>query len=262
MNDAQTVNDESEIVSRMRRHRLRGLSEMAAGMAHEINQPLGGIRGFAEGLLIGLEEGWDISQQEIMAKMRRIITEVDRIDDLIQSIRAFSDENARGEVVVVDALTATQAAVRLIGSRIQTHGIELAVTSHGIKPLVRANPFGLQEVVQILLSNASDACRDITPPGHRQAVIAIAVDGAATLADPVVISITDNGAGMDAATLARAGEPFFTTKGPDHGVGLGLAMVRGILAQCCGSLDLHSEPGSGTTATIRLPQRYHREDES
>jgi C4-dicarboxylate-specific signal transduction histidine kinase len=252
------VPDEADILGRMRRHRLHGLSEMAAGMAHEINQPLGGIRGFAEGILIGLEEGWDISHEEIKGKMRRIIAEADRIDDLIQGVRGFADEDARLDLVQVDVHTATQAAVRLMGTRIQAQGIELAVAVRGLPAVVRANPFALQEVMQILLANARDACLE------RRAVegpaIAVTIDGGASAAEPVLVTIADNGAGMDAAILARAGEPFFTTKGPDRGVGLGLAMARGILGQCDGRLELGSQAGAGTSATVYLRHRSGTKD--
>ncbi len=246
--------DETRIVERMRRHRLQGLSDMAAGMAHEINQPLSGIRGFAEGLLIGLEEGWEISKQEIIDKMRRIVTESDRIDDLIQSVRGFADENARLELVPVDLQQVVQAAVRLWGTRLRAHGMDLRVTcADPVGAWVRANPFAVQEAVQIVLANAGDAC--LARGAGDEGRIAIDIGSGAGASDPVVISVRDNGVGMDAATLARAGEPFFTTKGPDRGIGLGLAVAHGILAQCGGELELSSVPGAGTTAELRL---YHR----
>jgi signal transduction histidine kinase len=253
MSTSSTPADESGLIKRMRQHRLKGLSEMAAGMAHEISQPLGGIRGFAEGILIGLEEGWDISKQEIIIKMRRIIAEADRIDELIQSVRSFADDGGRLDLVAVDALTATQAAVRLMGTRLQAHGIELELVARGLSPRVKANPFGLQEVVQILLANAGDACAERDAAAVRR--ISILVDGGAAISEPVVITVADSGIGMDEATLAQAGEPFFTTKGPDRGVGLGLATARGVLAQCGGQLALESGRTVGTTATVRLWQR-------
>jgi two-component system C4-dicarboxylate transport sensor histidine kinase DctB len=244
---------ETEILARMRRHRLAGLAEMAAGMAHEINQPLGGIRGFAEGILIGMEEGWDISKEEIVAKMRRIIAEADRIDDLIQGVRGFADDSARLDLVPVDVLQAANAAVRLIGSRLQAHGVAITVAGAGARGRVRANPFALQEVVQILLANAGDACA--ARPEGWDGAIAITVDGGRGGDEPVLLTVADNGVGMDAATAAQAGEPFFTTKGPDRGVGLGLAMARGILAQCGGQLELSSRPGEGTSVLVRLCHR-------
>jgi signal transduction histidine kinase len=256
MSTASTPADEAGMMKRMRQHRLKGLSEMAAGMAHEISQPLGGIRGFAEGILIGLEEGWDISKEEIITKMKRIIAEADRIDELIQSVRGFADDGGRLDLVAVDALTATQAAVRLMGTRLQAHGIELSVAARGLSARVRANPFGLQEVVQILLANAGDACTERSDAAARR--IAILVDGGVAPTDPVVIKVVDSGIGMDEATLAQAGEPFFTTKGPDRGVGLGLATARGILAQFGGQLALEGLPGAGTTATVRLWQRMEK----
>ena len=248
-----TLPEDPELPARMRRHRLLGLAEMAAGMAHEINQPLGGIRGFAEGILIGLEEGWDISHAEIMAKMKRIIAEADRIDDLIQGVRGFADEDARLDQVEVDVRTAVQAAVRLMGTRIQAQGIELAVHAPGLPARVRANPFALQEVLQILLANARDAC--LERPHPQGPAIAVTIDGGADAAAAVRVVVADNGAGMDAATLARAGEPFFTTKGPDRGVGLGLATARGILAQCGGRLELAGRAGGGVAATVYLLER-------
>jgi two-component system, cell cycle sensor histidine kinase and response regulator CckA len=253
MSTARTPADETAMIKRMRQHRLKGLAEMAAGMAHEISQPLGGIRGFAEGILIGLEEGWDISEEEIITKMRRIIAEADRIDELIQSVRRFADDGGRLDLVAVDALTAVQAAVRLMGTRLQANGIELEVTARGLSTRVRANPFGLQEVVQILLANAGDACA--APGDSAVRRIGILVDGGVAATDPVVITVADSGIGMDEATLAQAGEPFFTTKGPDRGVGLGLASARGLLAQCGGQLALASSQTGGTTVTVRLWQR-------
>lgn len=246
--------EETSIVERMRRHRLQGLAEMAAGMAHEVNQPLSGIRGFAEGILIGLEEGWDISKQEIIDKMRRIVAESDRIDDLIQSVRGFADENARLELMPVDLHQVVQAAVRLWGTRLRAHGLALSITcADPATAWVRANPFAVQEAVQIVLANAGDACLARGPGDEGR--IAIVIEGGQAAEDPAVITISDNGVGMDAATLARAGEPFFTTKGPDRGIGLGLAVAHGILAQCGGQLELDSTPAAGTTARLRL---WHR----
>jgi signal transduction histidine kinase len=250
-----TISNNAEMAERMRRHRLQGLAEMAAGMAHEINQPLSGIRGFAEGILIGLEEGWDISKQEILEKMKRIVDESDRIDSLIQSVRGFADENARLEMMRVDLYQVVQAAMRLWGTRLRARGIELSLTCTATA-WVRANPFALQEVVQIVLTNAGDAClARVTKDNDHGGHIAIAIDGGADEHSPAIISIHDNGIGMDAAILARVGEPFFTTKGPDRGLGLGLSVARGILAQCGGELALQSTLGTGTTVNIRLCQR-------
>lgn len=238
---------DADLLARMRRHRLAGLAEMAGGLAHEINQPLGGIRGFAEGLLIGLEEGWAIPQEEIRTKLARIIAEVDRIDDLVQGMRAFADEQGRLEMMPVDPVAVARAALRLLGARLQAHGVRWRLEEVGTPAWVRANPFALQEALQHLLVNAGDAC---AARGGGTVVVAIVADDD----HAVELRVSDDGCGMDAATLARAGEPFFTTKGPDRGIGLGIANARGLLAACGGRLTLESRAGHGTTATIRLPR--------
>jgi CheY-like chemotaxis protein len=136
------------------------------------------------------------------------------------------------------------------------HGVELRTQFQGTLPaaLVDANQ------LELALLNVALNARDAMPNGgtltisanqHTQA--SDATDAPLQPGDYLRISITDNGIGMDEMTLAKATEPFFTTKGPGKGTGLGLSMVHGLAAQSGGLLRIKSEPNAGTTLELWLP---------
>ena len=110
--------------------------------------------------------------------------------------------------------------------------------------LVLARPDAVRQVLTNLLLNALDA----TPPGG-----AITIAPADAAAGSVAIAVRDTGSGFAAGALARAGEPFFTTKPPGAGTGLGLAVTRQLLHELGGGMQLQSAPGRGTTVIVTLP---------
>lgn len=123
--------------------------------------------------------------------------------------------------------------------------IRLRVEVQNPEAFVEADPI---ELHQVLLNLGTNALHAMAAAGGELAIrSAWADDGR------LAIVVEDQGAGMDAATLARAFQPFFTTKSDGEGTGLGLAMARRIVQGLGGSLDLHSEPGVGTRAELRLP---------
>jgi two-component system, cell cycle sensor histidine kinase and response regulator CckA len=130
---------------------------------------------------------------------------------------------------------------RLIGENIR---LDTVVGSREI--IVRADRSQLEQVVLNLAANA----RDAMPDGGMLTVAAL-IDG-----ERAVLTVIDDGCGMDASTLARIYEPFFTTKAIVDGPGLGLSTVHGIVGQTGGTIEVESAPGEGTMFTIRLPLAY------
>ncbi len=145
-------------------------------------------------------------------------------------------------------------------------GIKVLVDAPAGLPALRADRRQLETVLINLAINA----RDAMPPGGGEVAFAaapeaVAEDGARHPVGLrpgryVRLRVADTGVGMDAATLARATEPFFTTKPQDRGTGLGLSMADGFAAQSGGALRLESEPGQGTTVTLWLPEAERRAD--
>ncbi len=234
--------------------RLRSLGQMAAGIAHELNQPLLGVRGLAEHILIALERGWKMSEESVRDKANLIIEQSDRMSHVIEHARMFAKGADHAERIPVQVNEVIRSGIGLIGAQLKSRGIELRTDLAEGLPAVLANPFSLEEVVLNLITNARDAVQDRIDCGPDAAAPVIiirsfAVDGGTS----VNFQVQDNGAGMPHDIMEKVFEPFFTTKGPDTGTGLGLAISRSIVEEFKGSIDIHSETGAGTTVTVALP---------
>ena len=249
---------EAQRILAQRGDRLRSLGEMAAGIAHELNQPLVGVRGLAEHTLIGLERGWAVAEERVSQRLERIIEQADRMVHIIQHVRLFAREAGKAETKAVQVDEVVQSSQEMLGAQFRAHGLELSAQLGGELPLVRANPFSLEEVLLNLLSNARDAVEERM---HQEE------DGFApqvvtrTGADDgrVWIEVEDNGTGIPAEIVDKVFDPFFTTKDPDKGTGLGLAIARSILEEFDGELAIRSTPGQGTTVSLLLPVAARQE---
>jgi two-component system, cell cycle sensor histidine kinase and response regulator CckA len=236
----------------IRADRLRSLGEMAAGIAHELNQPLGGLRALAEQNLLALSRGWEIDNSELRQELTIMVEQADRMSHIINHIRVFSREAGSEVTQPVDMNEVAASCFDLVGEQLKAHGISFALEPAGDLPHIDANPFSMEEVLLNIISNARYALEHLREEGSARIVVRTSVGGPQE-APEVQVEIVDNGCGMEADTLNRAFEPFFTTKGPADGTGLGLSISRSIVATAGGALALRSEPGQGTTVTLRFP---------
>jgi two-component system, NtrC family, sensor kinase len=110
----------------MRSDRLRSLGEMAAGIAHELNQPLVGVRGLAEHTLLGQERGWELKSETLNERMEQIIAQADRMAHIIDHVRRFAREAGRPEMTVVQLNDVVQSALGLLQVQLRTHGVSLS----------------------------------------------------------------------------------------------------------------------------------------
>ena len=241
----------------MRSDRLRSLGEMAAGIAHELNQPLVGVRGIAEHILIALEKGWDLGREKLAERATTIVAQADRMTHIIEHVRLFARESGKPELSPVHVNDVVTSAIELLGAQMSTQGIEVVTDLEASLRPVTANPYSLEEVFLNPLSNARDAIgertgADLPLAGGRISVRTRAIDNGSANSY-VRMEVADNGPGIPEAIAARVFDPFFTTKDPDKGTGLGLAICKSIIEQFDGDLDLSSTAGAGTTMTVTLP---------
>jgi PAS domain S-box-containing protein len=216
--------------------KLEALGQLAGGIAHDFNNLLLGIRGFGELALGKLEREQEGAPSDIV----EMLAAADRAAGLTRQLLAF----ARRQVLnpeVIDLCETVRTMDSLLGRLIGEH-VELVAFCTELTVLVDADRSQIEQVVTNLVVNAGDAM----PDGGRLE-IDVSIDG-----DHAVLKVRDDGVGMDEETLARAFDPFFTTKGED-GTGLGLATVHGIVSQSGGRIDVHSEPGRGTTFAVSFP---------
>jgi len=239
----------------MHSDRLRSLGEMAAGIAHELNQPLVGVRGLAEHILIGMERGWELSTETLRNRLAGIVEQADRMVHIIEHVRMFAREAGKPRLSLVQVNQVVQSAIDMLRVQFRSHGLEMKAELTAELPLVEINSFSLEEVVLNLLNNARDAVEEKAGPGEEWSgnvlVRTSLEDGA------VKIEVMDSGAGIPEDLLEHVFDPFFTTKDPDKGTGLGLSISRTIIEEAGGRIQIRSAPGEGAAVSIVLPAVEH-----
>ncbi|HTN51674.1 MAG TPA: ATP-binding protein [Anaeromyxobacter sp.] len=236
----------------VRSQKLEAIARLSGGVAHDFNNVLTAIVGFADMARADLPAG-----SQARRDMEEIVAVARRGGALTRQLLAFARRQVVEPVVLrVDAhVRSTEAMLR----RLLRTDIELV--SRGASDLwpVRIDQGQLEQVLVNLAVNA----RDAMPDGGRLTIETanLTVEAPRTLArgtlapgDWVRLSVTDTGAGMDEETRRRLFEPFFTTKEVGQGTGLGLATCWGIVEQAGGAIDVASAPGRGTTFDVYLPR--------
>ncbi len=231
--------------------KLATLGEMAAGLAHEMNQPLGGISLVAKHFrkLIELDK---LKQKDLENGLGDIEASVKRMSRIIKHIRTFARQDTL-TFVRVDVNATIESALSLLGEQLRLHEINIRKQFAEELPLITGEPYQLEQVWINLLTNARDALDEVKHSGTRQKRIVITTR---FLARPDVVDVRfcDNGMGMSAAVAEKVFEPFFTTKEVGKATGLGLSISYGIIENHGGKIMLHSNPEQGTSVRIRLPR--------
>jgi signal transduction histidine kinase len=235
---------QSERLDRLHRaERLAAVGQLAAGLAHEIRNPLTAIRSTMQYLLQGLAPG-EPRQQLV----EELLSEVDRINGTVGGLLSLS-RSGELRLAEIDLQAPLSASLHLVQARAAEQEVVLE-TSLGGEPLPVQGDAG--QLKQVFLNLLLNACQSM-PEGGR-ITVSSGRWGSAAGAGAVrwgQVRITDTGAGIPAEELRRVFDPFFTTK--RDGTGLGLAICHGIVAQHQGEIRLESEVGRGTTALVRLP---------
>jgi PAS domain S-box-containing protein len=236
----------------MRSDRLRSLGERAAGIAHELNQPLVGVRGLAEHLLLGQQRNWNLGEKRMREKIIRIIEQADRMSHIIEHVRMFACEVGRRQLRPVDLNEVVYAGTGLLEAQLRSRKLRLVYDLEKELSAVLANPFALEEVVLNLLTNARDAVEErLQQEGRADRCVRVRTRAAG--AEGVSLEVVDRGCGITPEVLEKVFDPFFTTKELEKGTGLGLSISRSIVEELGGIIEIASRPGEGTTARVWLP---------
>ncbi len=232
----------------MRASHLASLGELAAGVAHEINNPINGIINYAQILLNQATEGsreGDISG--------RIIKEGDRIAGIVRSLLSFARER-KEEMTSVDVRKILGETLVLTETQIRKDGIHLAVELPLDLPRITANPQQLQQVFLNLISNARYALNQKFAGANMDKRMSVSACIAGTDEGPMMrLVFEDSGTGIPGEIMDRVMNPFFSTKPSGQGTGLGLSISHGIIKNHGGKILVESEYGHFTRVVIDLP---------
>jgi two-component system NtrC family sensor kinase len=228
-----------------RAEKLAAIGRLAAGVVHEINNPLATISACAEALESRVNEG-AFKESEALADLREYLglirSEAFRCKSITNGLLDFSRARAT-KYALVNLEDVISSATRLLSHQKRGERIEFQIETPADLPAVSGDAGQLQQVILALASNAVDA---MTSGGVLK--IASKRNGKS-----VQVEVSDTGAGIAPENVPKIFEPFFTTKEVGEGTGLGLAVCYGILTEHGGSLDVQSTVGVGTTFTISLP---------
>ena len=249
-----TQRKDAEQLEQRRRQgqKMEAVGQLAGGLAHDFNNLLGVILGYCE----ILEEQSDLTQPS-----RKMIVEIHNAGasakNLTQRLLAFSRRQVL-QPVFLDLNESVKRMDTMLG-RLIGDDVELKSVLRGDLGTIKADPSQLEQLLMNLAINA----RDAMPKGGKIAIETANVEIDETYARQhpstkpgryVMLTVSDTGCGMDLETQSHIFEPFFSTKGPGQGTGLGLSTVFGIVRQSGGTIAVYSELGSGTTFKIHFPR--------
>lgn len=230
--------------------KFAAFGRITAGMAHELNQPLNAIKSFCQEVILNLRDGIAMTTEEIVTSLMYADDQVNRMAEIIQTMKSFATNSVESDRAVVNLNDIISTALfaqhrRMIGERGGTLTVERASSPCP----VLVNPRRIQQVMVNIVLNAFDEVEGRTTVAPR---IAIRVRRSEETKE-AIIEVEDNGGGVPPGIKEHIFEPFVTTKDPDKGMGLGLAICQDIVVKHNGLIECHDAPGGGTIFRVRLP---------
>ena len=228
--------------------RLVALGQMAAGVAHELNQPLTAIATVAGDIHLRLLDGHRPSDDRLRQMMTDLTGMVDRMSSTIEHLRVFSRDTSAEPGVPVDLNEVVESGLKVLGTQLANNNILVEQVRAPHVPTIHGQPYQLEQVLLNFLTNARDALDDV--PEGQSRTIRVTTSWDAGL---ICLEVADNGPGIAPEDKERLFEPFFTTKPADRGTGLGLSISYAIVRNHGGTITCDSTLGHGTVFRAEFP---------
>jgi signal transduction histidine kinase/CheY-like chemotaxis protein len=242
------VTGERQIQSKLlQAEKMAALGQLVSGIAHELNNPLTAIMGYAQ-LLLGHGLG-----QSQLSEAKKVYQQAERARRIVKNLLYFAREN-KPERTRVDLNEIVERTVALRSYELKVENIHVDSELDSNLPHTMADPYQLQQVVLNLLVNAEQALLEERGQGH----VRIRTSHSAHKAGShnpgrILLEVSDDGPGIPPVIASRIFEPFFTTKPPGVGTGLGLSIVYGIVQQHGGEVTFENQPRAGVKFLVELP---------
>lgn len=218
--------------------KLAALGEMSAAVSHELNQPLAAMKTYLAGARLLLQRK---RPEEALSSFQRIDDLIDRMGAITRQLKSYARKG--GEAFEpVDLRACVSSALAMMEPQLKQRVVKITRTVPRQPVMVMADRLRLEQVIINLLRNALDATKDLKDPQ---------IDLLLTVGETAALAVRDNGTGI--ADIGSVFEPFYTTKKPGEGVGLGLAISSGIITDLGGRLTAHNSESGGAVFEVQLP---------
>jgi C4-dicarboxylate-specific signal transduction histidine kinase len=229
-----------------RSYHLASLGTLAAGISHEINQPLTALKVKVDGLLYWGDKKPAVLQKDMLQHLRFISDQSDKIDQIIRHMRSLI-RHEKPHASRIDVNETIRKACSFMQQQLVSHGVELRLKMSGKSPRILSNTTSLEQVVINLVQNALKAL-DRTDKPDKTVLLTTRIQG-----KNCVIEVRDNGTGIPPALMDRIFDPLFTTEQEGIGMGLGLSIVQRFVTDMGGTIRVKNLPGKGVTFQILIP---------
>jgi two-component system, NtrC family, C4-dicarboxylate transport sensor histidine kinase DctB len=220
--------------------KLAALGQMSAAVSHELNQPLAAMKTYLAGARLLLKRN---RPEEAITSFQRIDDLINRMGGITRQLKSYARSKRDLELETFDLRDSVREALAMMAPQLGKLSVDLTITLPSDRVEVRADPLRIEQIIVNLLRNALYAVRKHETP----AVNVLLVEGEA-----IVLSVEDNGPGLDEPE--KLFEPFYTTKKPGEGLGLGLAISAGFAAEIGGRLVASNAPDGGAIFELILPR--------
>jgi len=236
----------------IQKSKLESLGNLAAGMAHEINQPLSAISMIIDNIQQKSQMGI-LKQEYLNKKCVQTHEDIQRIRKIIEHVRLFSRDQKDMVMEQFDINEVILNAVSLSRHSVVKAGINLKVKTSKDPLLILGNSYKMEQVLLNLISNAQDAIEEKSENSGAASSEKVIRLRSLIAQGKVVIEVSDSGIGIDPENIENIYDPFFTTKSPTKGTGLGLSISYGIVHEMDGKISITSELDKGTTVLLTFP---------
>ena len=223
--------------------KLASLGTLGAGVAHELNNPLVAVKGFAQMLLADHSDTTDLT-----TKLKKIIIAAERMQRITDHLRAFASDTSNNPFKPISVNAAVRDSLILLDSQARQQRVDVVMNLDDALPLVIGDPTQLESVFQNLIANSIDAFKEGRSTGARTITFASATDG-----DNILVRYTDTAGGVPDAAKSRIFDPFFTTKEVGKGTGLGLSISHDVVQKHGGTVALVPSTAGTACFEVRIP---------
>lgn len=229
-----------------RARRLASLGIMAAGIAHEINQPLNSLKIIVDGMLYWHEKGKTFEFREVVEELKGVSAQAERINQIIKRVHTFVRRENSTELAPCNLNRAVEDVLSMIGYQLSSQGIRVKKSLLNPLPPILGDICRLEEVLINLLVNAKQAL-DAVSKKDKEISITTGVE------KDVILEISDNATGLNNNIKDKIFEPFFSAKETGGGMGLGLSIVHSIAASFNGQISVTNNDKGGATFRVEFP---------